>query len=161
MASFLYNAPAGTKGEVSRAGESNVEPVLQGAQCVFGAPVKFDGSGNVVPIGSGDAATVIKGLLTRIAPAIAGNSNQGLDDSIPWLESLQGLLVRGYGIVKCTVGTPVRGGAVYVRVTADTGKLVGDLEASSDGANSVVWANVSWAVSGKDADSLTEIRILA
>ena len=162
--SILYAAPAGVLGDVSRAGESNVEPVLQGSQfSAYGQPVKFDGSGNAIPIDGGETKVDFQGILVRTAPSISGNTNQGLDDTIPWLSEPQGLLTRGYAIVKCKQGTPVRGGIVYFRITADTGKLVGDLEAVSDGAKSIALdlGQASWASNGVDADKLAEIRLKA
>jgi hypothetical protein len=61
--------------------------------------------------------------------------------------------------VVCTQGTPVRGGAVYVRVTAASGKLVGDFETAADSGACVAITGATWAVDGKDATNIAEIRI--
>ncbi len=161
--SILYAAPAGVKGDISRAGESNVEPIMQGAQFPsYGQPVKFDSNGQAVPF-SGGAETKVsfQGILVRGAPAQSGNTLQGLDDTIPWLEQAQGLLVRGYAIVKCVVGTPIRGGIVYLQIIAAGGYSVGDIRATADGGNTIALDldQAEWATNGKDADGLAEVRV--
>lgn len=160
MTAYLYNAPAGVPGDVTRLQDSNVEPVLLGeAFTGFGKPFKFNSSGKAVNIAASDTAAVFKGILTRIVPSIGGNTASGLNDAIPNQDSTQGRLVSGYANVVCTVGTPVKGGIVYMRVVADTGKLVGDLEATADSTNSVALVGVEWVVNGKDADNITELLI--
>lgn len=160
MTAYLYNAPAGVPGDITRLQNTLVEPVLLGeAFTAFGKPFKFDSSGKAVNIAASDTATVFKGILTRIVPSIGGNSNSGLADCIPNTEYEQGAVRKGYVNVLCTIGTPVKGGTVYMRVVAASGKVVGDLEATSDGVNNVALTNVEWAVNGKDADNITELFI--
>lgn len=161
MTAYLYNAPAGVPGDVTRKLETNVEPILLGeAFDAFGKPYKLNAStGKAENIDASDAATVFKGILTRSVPAISGNDSQGLNDAIPNADSPQGGMVRGYCNVLCTVGTPVRGGTVYMRVETDTGKAIGDFEATSDSSNSVALVGVEWASNGKDANNIAEIKI--
>lgn len=161
MTSYLKNAPAGVPGDVTRLQNSIVEPILLGeAFTAFGVPYKLDAStGKAMMIDASDAATVFKGVLSRSVPSIGGNFNQGLNDAIPNADSSQGGMVEGYINVLCPVGTPVKGGIVYMRVVAATGKLVGDFEATADGANSVVLAGVEWASNGKDANNIAELKI--
>lgn len=64
----------------------------------------------------------------------------------------------GYIAVECKVGTPTVGGKVYLRITADVGKDVGDFEADADGANNVE-INAEFVTSEKDANNITEIRL--
>lgn len=164
MTAFLYNAPAGIKGDVSRIGESNVESVIQGSQfSAYGLPAVFNGSGQAIPFGAGNVAIDFQGILVRQAPAISGNALSGFDDTIPWLEALQGLMPRGYAMVKCAAGTPVRGGLVYIQITASGGVAVGEFRASSDGGNAVALlaTQAEWATNGKDGDNLAEIRVRA
>jgi hypothetical protein len=157
---YLYNAPAGVPGTVTRLQDSVVEPVLLGAAfSAFGVPFKFNGSGKAIPIAASDAATVFKGILTRSVPSISGNTTETFAGGIPNQEASQGGLRRGFVNVLCTIGTPVKGGIVYMRVVADTGKAVGDLEATADGSNNVALTGVEWAVNGKDADNITELYI--
>lgn len=162
---YLYNAPAGVPGDITRVDETNAEPaMLVAATSVFaqayGIPMKYV-AGGIQQFVTDDVATAFAGILARSAPEISGNTNQDFDNTTPNPDQPQNLVVRGYVSVKCTVGTPARGGVVYVRVEADTGKFVGDLEASSDTTKSVALTltQASWAVDGKDADNNTEIRV--
>lgn len=162
---YLYTAPNGVPGSISRSDESNVEPAMLIAVSstyaqAFGIPMKY-ASGGISQMGLGDAAVDFAGVLVREVPSISGNSNQGFDDTIPNPDTVSGLLVRGYVSVKCPQGTPARGGVVYVRVIADTGKFVGDFEATSDTSKSVALTatQASWASDGKDADNNAELRI--
>jgi hypothetical protein len=160
--SILKFAPAGVLGDVTRLQESNVEAVMQGSQFpAFGQPAKYDGAGKIVPFAGGEVASDFVGIITRMVPSISGNLNQGFQDTIPWLSAAQGLLVRGYCVVACTVGVPVRGGKVYARIVAALGKSIGDLEAVADGVNSIELPNMEFAINGKDASNLAEIRFRA
>jgi len=161
MTSILYRASSGVAGDVTRPGDTVVESGLlnaAAAPAAFGAPVKVV-SGKFEKIASGDAATVFYGILSRVAPSIAGDTAQTFAGGTPNTDAVQGIVVKGYVNVVCTIGTPVRGGTVYMRVAAGTGKNVGDLEATADGANNVALSGVTWAVDGKDASNVTEIRI--
>ena len=161
MTSYLYRAPAGVAGNVTRPDNTVVEPGLlnpSAAPTAFGAPVKLV-SGKFEKIASGDAASVFAGVLSRVAPSIAGDLAQTFAGGTPNTASVQGIVVKGYMNVVCTQGTPVRGGAVYVRVTAASGKLVGDFETAADSGACVAITGATWAVDGKDATNIAEIRI--
>lgn len=165
MASYLYQSPAGVPGDITRTDESNVEPanlidIDDTFAQAFGIPMKY-ATGGISQFAAGDAATVFAGVLIREVPSISGNTAQGLDDTVPNPDVPNALLVRGYVSVKCTVGTPARGGIVYVRVEADTGKFVGDFEASSDTTKSVALTatQATWATTGKDGDNNAELRV--
>jgi hypothetical protein len=161
MTSYLYRAPAGVAGDVTRPDNTVVEPGLlnpSAAPTAFGAPVKLV-SGKFEKIASGDAASVFAGVLSRVTPSIAGDLAQTFAGGAPNTASVQGIVVKGYMNVVCTQGTPVRGGAVYVRVTAASGKLVGDFETAADSGACVAITGATWAVDGKDATNIAEIRI--
>lgn len=161
MTAYLYRAPSGVAGDVTRQQDTVVESGLLNsakAPTAFGAPVKIV-SGKFEKIEASDAATVFAGILSRIAPSIAGDTAQTFASGTPNVQSVQGVVVKGYVNVKCAVGTPVRGAQVYMRVTADTGKAVGDLETAADSGKCVALSGVTWAVDGKDADNVAEIRI--
>lgn len=161
MTSILYRASSGVAGDVTRPDNTVVEPGLLNASAAptaFGAPVKLV-SGKFEKIASGNAATVFAGILSRIAPSIAGDLVQTFAGGTPNANAVQGIVVKGYVNVVCTQGTPARGGQVFMRVVAATGKAVGDLEATADGVNNVALTGVTWAVDGKDASNVTEIRI--
>lgn len=161
MTSFLYRAPSGVPGDITRPDDTVVEPGLLNADespTEFGAPVKIV-SGKFEKIASADDETVFAGILSRVAPSIAGDTAQSYASGTPNTNSVQGIVVSGYVNVLCPVGNPARGGIVYMRVTADTGKLVGDLEATSDTTLSVALVGVTWASDGKDSGNIAEIRI--
>jgi len=161
MTSFLYRAPSGVAGDVTRPDDTVVESALINSEVppvLFGAPVKMT-AGKIEAIESGDAATDFFGIISRVAPAINGSLSEAFGSGVPNVDATQGIVVEGYVNVKCTVGTPVRNGIVYMRVTADTGKLVGDLEATADGVANVALVGVTWAIDGKDSSNVTEIRI--
>jgi hypothetical protein len=161
MASFLYRAPAGVAGSVTRVDDTTVETgILNSANAptAFGAPVKIV-SGQFQKIAASDTASVFYGVLARTAPSIAGDLGQSFTTGIPNVTTPQGIVRRGYVNAVCTIGTPARGGQVYMRVVAATGKAVGDFEATADGSNNVALTGVTWAVDGKDSSNVTEIRI--
>ena len=58
--------------------------------------------------------------------------------------------------VKLASGTAARGGQVYARVTADTGKNVGDIEAADDTGKTVAVSGCTF-MGPADADGNTEI----
>jgi len=155
--------PSGVVGSITRPLETAVESVfLNSAKPVlaFGAPIKLV-SGKAEPFEAGDTEAKFYGILSRVAPSVGGSTAQLFTSGVPSTDSVQGIAVRGYVNVACTVGTPVRGGIVYVRVVAATGKAIGDFEATSDTTNSVALTNAVWAVDGKDGSNNTEIRIKA
>ncbi len=166
MAAYLYQAPAGVIGDVTRTDETNVEPAMLVAVSsvfaqAFGIPMRYV-SGGISQFASGSVAADFAGVLIREVPSISGTVTAGLTDNVPNSEAVQGLAVRGYVSVKCVVGTPARGGVVWVRVVASTGHVIGDFETADAGAGATValsTTQATWAVDGKDADSVTEIRI--
>lgn len=161
MTSILYRASSGVAGDVTRPDNTVVESGMLNASVApsaFGAPVKMT-SGKFEAIEAGDTAADFAGILSRIAPAIAGDLVQTFEGGTPNTDSVQGIVVKGYVNVACTIGTPARGGVVYLRVVADTGKAIGDLEATADGTDNVALSGVEWAIDGKDASNITEIRI--
>lgn len=163
MTAILYNAPAGVPGDLNDALNTVVESWILDPDLVptnFGAPVKVL-NGKIAAIESGDAATDFYGILSRSAPTAGASLTEVLNISTPNPDTIQGVVVGGpgYVLVQCTIGTPARGGAVYMRVTADAPAAVGDLEADADGVANVLLTNVIWAVSGKDADNVTAVRV--
>jgi len=161
MTAFLYRAPSGVAGDITRQQDTIVESGLLNAAKAptkFGAPVKIV-SGKFEKIEASDAATVFAGILSRSVPSIAGDTAQSFGTGTPNTASINGIIVKGYVNVVCAVGTPVRGAQVFMRITADTGKLVGDLETAADSGKCVALVGVTWAVDGKDTANVAEIRI--
>ena len=116
---YLKRMPAGFPGDVSRKAEATVEAGLMGATVAFGAPVKMDGGKLVALSGASDA---VYGFVVRPYPTMGSAAVSG---------SIQDVLRRGYMTVKLTQGISAKGGQVYVRYTAETGKAVGDIEAAA------------------------------
>ena len=165
MPSYLLQAPAGVAGDITRANETSVEPAMlvpvSGVYAqAFGIPLVYK-TGGVSQWEATNVAADFAGVLVREVPSISGSIAQGFDNNIPNEEQVQGMAVRGYVAVKCKQGTPARGGVVYVRVEADTGKEIGDFEAVSDTTKSVALSatQATWATDGKDADNNAELRI--
>lgn len=161
MTSFLYRAGSGVPGDITRQLDTIVEQALLNAAKVpaaFGLPVKMT-AGKIEKIEAGDTAASLYGFLTRLSPSIAGDTAQVLGAGTPNANAVQGVMVRGYLNVACTIGTPVRNGVVYMRVVAAAQKNIGDLEATADGANNVALTGVVWAADGKDSSNVAELKI--
>jgi hypothetical protein len=166
MPAYLYQAPTGIPGAVTRVDESNVDPAkFASADCpaVFGFPVVFTAGVPKKWSGSSVAAD-FQGVLVREVPAIAGTSasDASFDGTAPWYEQVMGVCVRGYVNVKCVVGSPARGGVVYIQITASGGVSVGDFRADgTDGGNAVALSTTqaTWACDGVDAANNAELRI--
>lgn len=164
MVSYAFSAPNGVPGSVTRVDESNVEPAMLVAASgtyaqKFGIPMKYVTGGIQQFNGGAEAPADFAGVLVREAPSISGNTLAGFDDNTPNPDQVQGLIVRGYVSVKCTSGTPARGGAVYVQTVASGGIAVGDFRTTDDGSNAILLDNVTWASDGKDSSNNAEIRI--
>lgn len=162
---YLYQAPTGVPGDITRSDESNVEPArLVALSDVFvqrfGEAMRYV-TGGIQQWTTGLTKTSFAGVLVREVPAISGSVTSGFTDNIPNPDAVQGLLVRGYISVKCTAGTPARGGTVYVRIVSATDRPIGAFEAASDGGNSVALDSVQaeWASDGLDANGNAELRV--
>jgi hypothetical protein len=161
MVSFTTSLPAGIAGEVTRKEHSIIESGLFDATLLpdsFGVAVKIN-AGKFEKIQAGALAGDVYGYLVRYAPSMSVGLSNDFGSGAPNADYAQGILVSGYLNVICTIGTPSRGGTVYLRVVAATGKAVGDFEASADGTNSVALTNVVWAEQGKDGSNVAEIRV--
>lgn len=167
MVSFLYDAPAGVVGDITRVDETSVEPAMLIAVAsvyaqTYGIPMVYQ-SGGISQYQTSNVAADFCGVLARTAPEIAASGDAGVfGPSIPNQYQPQNLVTRGYVSVLCQYGTPVRGGIVYVRVAATSGsRLLGGFEATSDGGNNVALTltQASWATDGMDENNISEIRV--
>lgn len=166
MVSYLFQAPNGVPGDLTRVDESSVEPAMLIAQTgvfaqAFGIPVKYV-AGGIAQFTGSETAPQFAGVLIREVPSISGSVNSGFSDSVPFPDVPQGLCVRGYVSVVCAAGVPARGGVVYVQVTADGPIGVGAFRADgTDGGNAVALtaAQAEWATDGVDAFLNAELRI--
>lgn len=165
---YLFQAPTGVPGDITRTDESNVEPIMLVAASsvfaqAFGIPLKYVSGGAQQFNGGAETAADFAGVLVREVPSIAGSSasDASFAGTVPNADYPQGLCVRGYVSVLCAAGTPARGGIVYIQIVASGGVAVGSFRASSDGGNAVALtpAQAEWATDGKDADGNAELRI--
>lgn len=164
--SYLYSAPAGVPGDVTRVDETNVEPAMLIAVSTvyaqaFGIPMKYTTGGIQQFNGGAEAPADFAGVLIREVPSISGSVAQGFTDNVPNPDAVQGLAVRGYVSVKCVSGTPARGGSVFIQTIANGGVAVGAFRTTDDGGNAIelTTQQASWASDGKDADNNAELRI--
>lgn len=166
MTSYLYQAPSGVPGDITRPDESSVEPamLITPFPANYGVPMKY-AVGGVTPMVAADAAAVFCGVLARSAPGISQSSvNEAANVFQPNQAEPQGLCKRGYMCVFVNAGTPVRGALVFVVQTASGGHPAGSFETTANaGANvaltGTVVGNVTWAADGVDANGFGEIRI--
>lgn len=163
---YLYSAPSGVPGSITRVDETNVEPAMLVAVSTvyaqsFGIPMKYTTGGIQQFNGGAEVPGDFAGVLIREAPSISGNSNQGFSDTVPNPDEPQGLAVRGYVSVVCASGTPTRGGDVYIQTVASGGIAVGSFRTTDDGSNAIqlTTQQATWASDGKDADGNAELRI--
>ena len=164
MVAFAYQIPVGTIGSVlmtSAGADLNsgvYNPDLM--PTAFASPVKLV-NGLVSAIEEDDTASVFWGILVAadVQPPASGVVDNSFGFPAPDVEQDANVMLNGYAIVKCTVGTPVKGGTVYMRVVPDTGKAVGDLEATADGSDNVAVSQLTWNVSGKDSDGATVVLV--
>lgn len=157
---ILYRMASGIPGDISRQSQATVEPgIFDPANpfASYGIPVKKV-SGKIRPVASGDAATVIIGLLVRPYPVTGGAGSEPLGTATPPPSGVGDLMRRGYMTVKCNAGAPADGGVVYVRVgAAAAGKPIGGIEAAADSTNTVVMAGAVFKNAG-DANGNVEIE---
>lgn len=156
--------PAGIPGTIHRMENAEVitettDPALPftayGVAGAIGAA-----NGRIRPIGAGDTDATVYGLLVRTFPGHAGTdwNSQGLGQSVPpgGVRNLS-FMIRGFMNVKCNAGTPVKLGAVYIRIAAGTtNQPVGGFEAAADGANTILLTR-SYFRGPADAFGNTEI----
>ena len=160
MVAFTTRMPSGVPGNPSRPGtpteiEQNIinttTPPLR-----YGEPVKMDSAtGQIKPIQAGDTTAAIYGVLVRPFPSNSGTSPLGT--STPPTSGMCDVMKSGYINVKVNSGTPVRGGAVFVRTITGTDTVIGGIAGASDGANTFTWVG-AYFTGGVDASGNSEIH---
>lgn len=170
MTSYLYQAPSGVPGDITRVDESNVEPsmLVSPFPANYGVAMKYavgaNGTG-ITPMVAADVAASFCGILARAVPGISQSSqNEAVDTFQPNQSEPQGLCVRGYVSVIVNAGTPVRGQPVYIVQTASAGHPAGAFETTANSGNNIPLTatevgNVTWAADGMDSFQNAEIRI--
>lgn len=152
--------PHGYAGSYARQPDMIVTTRPAGAQITFGAAVKYDAAGAVVPMGAGDTVDAFVGVAAREIKSALSYLDQNVGqyaqkDAVPVFQ-------RGAVNVICQKGTPKLGGTVYIRVAANASfptAAVGGFEAEADSANTAALTNCQWA-GAADANKVAELRIL-
>lgn len=152
--------PHGYAGGYARQPDMIVNTRPAGAELIFGAALKYDAKGNVVPMGAEDTAGVFIGVASReIKSAVTY-----LDQSVGRYAEKEAVPVfmRGAVNVICQKGAPKLGGSVYIRIAENAsfpGAAVGGFEAEADEKNTVQLDNCQWA-GPADVNKVAELRIL-
>lgn len=163
MPAYTFRAPSGVAGEVTRPDKTTVESGIidtAAAPQAYGAAVVVNSTTGLVQAwsASGTSAT-FSGILVREAPSIAGSTGQALGSAVPNPNMPCGVMTEGYINVVCAVGTPVKGQPVYAYIANGNGGVIGDFGTSSNASNIVI-SRLTWAVNGKDANNVAEVRLL-
>lgn len=153
MVAFVFRAPAGVAGDVTRPDDTVVEPAFinpENAPTAFGVAVAMV-NGRIEKLADG---VTPYGVLTRVAPSIAGDIAQAFEDGTPNPAAPQGVAVQGYVNVLCLAGDPVRGEVATINLDESAGAVGAFTTGGGSGS-----AKMTWAVAGKDENDLGEIRI--
>lgn len=159
MVAIISRAPVGFPGSISRSDSKTVQQEIgdtTNPPTAFGRVVKLV-SGKLQAFASGDANTVIVGLLARPYPFQSGTN--GFGEAAPPVGGILDTLKRGYMTVKLAVGTAAKGGQVYVVNTAGGTVVVGDFvtSASPAGGGSAVAVTGAYFMGPADSNGVTEI----
>lgn len=142
-------------------------PVGGNANIVFGTPLKYETgtNGNVVPMGTGDAATAFVGFASREVKSSVNYLEQGVGQYAPG--EAASVFMRGAINVKVQKGTPAMGGKVYVRIAANSAyptAVVGGIEAEADtpasGSSNTIELPGCLFEGPADANGIACVRIL-
>lgn len=159
MGAFTYRMPNGIAGDITRQSQATIEAQVFDSANAFSAYGLFGkiASNKFIPVGAGDAATAVYGLLIRPYPKTGANASDPLGTSVPPTTGLADVMRRGYATVKNNAGTPAIGSQVYIRVAnAAAGKPIGGIEAASDSTNTIAVAGCFFQAAA-DANGLVEI----
>lgn len=167
---FNYRMPAGFAGDVNRTHPASIEPCLldpTNPPTFYGQAVVVNPSSQGVrKVGVTDdtALTDIYGVTVRPYPTqqqTGGMSASFGSGAIPSAQPVD-ILKSGYIMVP-VVGTPVKGGTVYVWAKPNSGQHVaGGFEAAASGGNTMALPsyNYSWN-GGPDANGIAELIVRA
>lgn len=140
----------------------DTHPIVAGGDEVrFGQAVIDAGSGDVKKADATATAANFVGIAAREVKTVLSYTDPNAGGSYVANEAAA-IFKRGVIAAICNVGTPAKNGTVYLRVAANSAipaGVVGGLEASADGGNTVALTNCRWA-SAKDANGVTALRIL-
>jgi hypothetical protein len=129
-----------------------------GSPIRLGTALVYDATGGVIPADGTFTADKFVGIASRETKTMLEYLDQNSGMEYPPNDAVS-VFQRGSISMACTIGTPVVGGAVYVRVVDDTGKNIGDFEAVADGADNIRLTNAQWG-GDKDANGVCELVLL-
>lgn len=127
---------------------------------VFGSPLKYDASGNVVLMGAGSTTDQFVGIAAAEVKTALNYLKQGVGEYAS--ADAVSVFQRGVINVKCQKGAPKRNGKVYIRITANPAHstaAVGGFEAADDTDKTIELTNCRWA-SEADSSGVAALRIL-
>lgn len=137
----------------------NTAPLGGEMPILFGTALKRGENGAVLPMGAGDTANQFVGIAGREVKTAVDYLAQSTGAYFP--EDAVSVFQRGCINVLCQRGTPVIDGKVYVRVAENplfADAMVGGLEATEDGENTIQLVNAQWNGSA-DENGIAELRI--
>ena len=154
--------PNGQAGSYARQPDMIINTKMAGGSAAinFGLALVYDAQKNVVLPSDSTTAAQFVGVAAREVKSSLNFLNQGVGQYVP--NEAVAVFQRGSVNVKCQNGTPVVGGAVYMRVKANASypnAVVGGFEAAADSTNTVLLTNAQWA-GAADANGVAELRIL-
>ena len=136
-----------------------VSGVEQNASVTFGEPVILNSDNSYSRFGSTGTMATLAGIAVREVMQATTYANT-VGAYTPG--NAMDVLVRGTITVLCNVGIPTAGGNVYIRITANgaiPAGVVGQFEASADGANTILITNMKWTTGQIDSNSIAEVTI--
>jgi hypothetical protein len=161
----------GFPGTVSRSGDNviwgrqvqatDVNGPAFGAPCVINANNTYSDVGAFIAGGGTLSMPILAGVAVREAKSFTNFLAQsGVLSYQPG--DTADVLLRGECPVVVGVGTPVAGGPVFIRVSANgANTLVGGYEAAADGAHTFTVTNAKFTTGVMDANGVAEIAILS
>jgi hypothetical protein len=166
---ITYRMGAGFPGDVNRMHPASIVPNLMDAANpirLYGDPCTLGAANSVRGFLAGDAAlTRIRGVLVR--PAVAQPTSGGMTQTFgtgapPQSAVPVDIIEDGHVMVKCNnvaAASPVKGGAVFVWVTASAGADVqGGFRAAASAGNTAAILNAEW-YSPPDSGGIAELRV--
>ncbi|OPY84197.1 MAG: hypothetical protein A4E65_00335 [Syntrophorhabdus sp. PtaU1.Bin153] len=130
----------------------------------FGDPVVLNTDNTYTKFGASGTLAKFAGFAVREVKQFAGSFTSQGDGSYA-VGDVADVLERGEICVTVTRGTPVAGGAVYVRTvlggTPDSGAVVGGIEAEApgDGGTSIQLTNCAFSTGEMDANGVAEVVV--
>jgi hypothetical protein len=151
----------GFAGSYARQPDMIIETFPASTAITFGDPLTLASDGTVALFGAtGTLATFVGVASKEIKTVGTSYTNQNAGGSYAIGEPVA-TFERGAISVICNVGTPAPGGAVYVRIVANSSiptGVVGGFEAAADSTNTIALTNCAWRTT-KDASNVAELVI--